>query len=140
MKYFILQIFIISRMSFIIRNFTCDFGVILGFLNLILNSGPSLMDFGQVCLRSVSSKDLMIVNNLDIYIHVVVQVGECLIPCLNLCIYRFGVRWLGFMNLSHRTCLYYPLFFNPCSDQWKKIIRRSMHIIEISLSPFVTTK
>ena len=33
------------------------------------------MDFGQVCLRSVSSKDLMIVNNLDIFIHVLVQVG-----------------------------------------------------------------
>ena len=33
------------------------------------------MDFGQVCLRSVSSKDLMIVNNLDIFIHVVVQVS-----------------------------------------------------------------
>ena len=32
------------------------------------------MDFGQVCLRSVSSKDLMIVNNLHTYIHVVVQV------------------------------------------------------------------
>ena len=33
------------------------------------------MDFGQVCLRSVSSKDLMIVNNLDIFIHVVVEVS-----------------------------------------------------------------
>ena len=32
------------------------------------------MDFGQVCLRSVSSKDLTIVNNLDIFIHVVVEV------------------------------------------------------------------
>lgn len=37
------------------------------------------MDFGQVCLRSVSSKDLMIVNNLNSFIHVVVEVGvECL--------------------------------------------------------------
>ena len=35
------------------------------------------MDFGQVCLRSVSSEDLMIVNNLDIFIHVVVQVSIC---------------------------------------------------------------
>ena len=32
------------------------------------------MDFGQVCLRSVSSKDLMIVNNLNSFIHVVVEV------------------------------------------------------------------
>ena len=38
-------------------------------------AGPSLMDFGQVCLRSVSSKDLTIVNNLDIFIHVVVEVS-----------------------------------------------------------------
>lgn len=40
----------------------------------LVDIGPSLMDFGQVCLRSVSTKDLMIVNNLDIYIHVVVQI------------------------------------------------------------------
>ena len=32
------------------------------------------MDFGQVCIRSVSARDLTIVNNLDIYIHVVVEV------------------------------------------------------------------
>lgn len=39
------------------------------------------MDFGQVCLRSVSSKDLMIVNNLNSFIHVVVEVSaECLVP------------------------------------------------------------
>ena len=44
------------------------------------------MDFGQVCLRSVSSKDLMIVNNLDIYIHVVVQVNECFL-CLVSCMF-----------------------------------------------------
>ena len=38
------------------------------------------MDFGQVCLRSVSSKDLMIVNNLNSFIHVVVEVSvECLL-------------------------------------------------------------
>ena len=33
-----------------------------------------MIDFGQVCLRSASSKDLMIVNNLDMFIHIVVQV------------------------------------------------------------------
>ena len=40
------------------------------------------MDFGQVCLRSVSSKDLMIVNNLNSFIHVVVEVIKCLFLCL----------------------------------------------------------
>lgn len=35
------------------------------------------MDFGQVCLRSVSNKDLMIVNNLNSFIHVVVEVSGC---------------------------------------------------------------
>lgn len=34
------------------------------------------MDFGQVCLRSASSKDLMIVNNLNSFIHVVVEVRK----------------------------------------------------------------
>ena len=43
------------------------------------------MDFGQVCLRSASSKDLMIVNNLNSFIHVVVGVSAespfvCLMP------------------------------------------------------------
>lgn len=40
----------------------------------LVDIGPSLMDFGQVCLRSVSSKDLMIVNNLNSFIHVVVEI------------------------------------------------------------------
>ncbi|XP_048577373.1 cilia- and flagella-associated protein 47-like isoform X2 [Nematostella vectensis] len=35
-----------------------------------LDIGPSVVDFGQVCLRSISGKDLMIVNNLDSYIHI----------------------------------------------------------------------
>lgn len=34
------------------------------------------MDFGQVCLRSASSKDLMIVNKLNSFIHVVVEVRK----------------------------------------------------------------
>ena len=37
------------------------------------------MDFGQVCIRSVSTRDLTIVNNLDIYIHVVVEVKIVLV-------------------------------------------------------------
>lgn len=40
----------------------------------LVDIGPSLMDFGQVCLRSASSKDLMIVNNLNSFIHVVVEI------------------------------------------------------------------
>ncbi|PFX34680.1 Calponin-likey domain-containing protein 2 [Stylophora pistillata] len=40
----------------------------------LVDIGPSLMDFGQVCLRSASSRDLMIVNNLNSFIHVVVEI------------------------------------------------------------------
>lgn len=49
---------------------------LLFFHNFFIFSGPSLMDFGQVCLRSASSKDLMIVNNLNSFIHVVVEVRK----------------------------------------------------------------
>ena len=38
--------------------------------------GPPLVDFGKVCLRSTSRRDISIVNNLDSYIHIVVQVFD----------------------------------------------------------------
>lgn len=38
--------------------------------------GPPTIDFGEVCLKSVSQKDLNICNNLDQYIHVVVHVSK----------------------------------------------------------------
>lgn len=39
-------------------------------------SGPPTIDFGQVCLRSVSIKHLEIVNNLDQYVQVVAEVNR----------------------------------------------------------------
>lgn len=36
--------------------------------------GPPLVDLGPVCLRSVTRRDVSIVNNLDTYIHINVQV------------------------------------------------------------------
>ena len=36
--------------------------------------GPPSVDFGQVCLRSVNSRDLTIANNLDQCVHVAVNV------------------------------------------------------------------
>ena len=44
--------------------------------------GPPLVDFSKVCLRSTSRRDISIVNNLDTYIHVVVQV--CIIRFLRI--------------------------------------------------------
>ena len=37
-------------------------------------TGPPMIDFGRVCLRSVSQRELNIVNNLNQFIHVVVHV------------------------------------------------------------------
>ena len=38
--------------------------------------GPPTVDFGQVCHKSISQKDLNIINNLDQYVHVVVNVSS----------------------------------------------------------------
>ena len=38
--------------------------------------GPATVDFGQVCLRSQSQKELSIVNNLNRFIHVEVNVSK----------------------------------------------------------------
>lgn len=37
--------------------------------------GPPLIDFGPVCLRSISRQEVSIVNNLEQYVHVNVQVS-----------------------------------------------------------------
>ena len=37
--------------------------------------GPATVDFGQVCLRSQSQKELSIINNLNRFIHVEVNVS-----------------------------------------------------------------
>ena len=55
-----------------VTKFNTEFFVVFFFFSFL--SGPSQMDFGQVCIRSVSARDLTLVNNLDIYIHVVVEV------------------------------------------------------------------
>ncbi|XP_075257847.1 cilia- and flagella-associated protein 47-like isoform X3 [Convolutriloba macropyga] len=36
--------------------------------------GPPSVDFGQICLRSVNSKDMVIANNLDQHIHISVNI------------------------------------------------------------------
>ena len=41
--------------------------------------GPPLLDFGQVCLRSITTKNLNIVNNLDRHVLVVAQVGPIVV-------------------------------------------------------------
>ena len=39
-----------------------------------IDIGPATIDFGRVCLRSVSSQELYMNNNLQQYIHVVVDI------------------------------------------------------------------
>ncbi|XP_055954756.1 cilia and flagella-associated protein 47 [Patella vulgata] len=36
--------------------------------------GPSTIDFSKVCLRSVSQKDIVIINNLDQFVHIVAEI------------------------------------------------------------------
>ena len=53
--------------------------------------GPPLVDFGKVCLRSTSRRDISIVNNLDTYIHIIVQVVHAKsIPVANKIILSVG--------------------------------------------------
>ena len=52
--------------------------------------GPPLVDFGKVCLRSTSRRDISIVNNLDTYIHIIVQVVRAKsIPTVNIIMFNF---------------------------------------------------
>lgn len=44
--------------------------------------GPPTLDFGQVCLRSVITRNLSIVNNLNQYIHIVAEVSCVMIKPL----------------------------------------------------------
>ena len=37
--------------------------------------GPPVLDFGQVCLRSITTKNLNIVNNLDRHVLVIAEVS-----------------------------------------------------------------
>ena len=41
-----------------------------------LTTGPSLLDYGKVCLRSISTKNLEILNNLDQNVLVVAEVSS----------------------------------------------------------------
>ena len=56
-----------------VNHIACDMMFVL------FQTGPPTVDFGNICLKSVSEKKLHIINNLDYYIHVVLQVGAHLV-------------------------------------------------------------
>lgn len=65
----------------------------------VVLAGPAVVDFGDVCPKSVSQKDISIINNLDQYIHFVANVSHfqnshypLSFPCPSGCKNRF--KWI----------------------------------------------
>jgi len=79
-------------------------------------SGPTSLNFGEVCVRSTSQKEISIINNLDVFVHVVIKV------CYS---YKFLCIHYNFAAISGVEVLWWVclcVFYRPESRLERKFL------------------
>jgi len=68
--------------------------VIASVVQLLL-AGPASLNFGEVCARSTTEREVSIINNLDVFVHVVIKVRSSCIYCstVGVCCCNLYKRW-----------------------------------------------
>jgi len=68
---------------------------VIAFVVQLLLAGPASLNFGEVCARSTTEREVSIINNLDVFVHVVIKVRSSCIYCstVGVCCCNLYKRW-----------------------------------------------